>query len=286
MSKINRTIAYGTGGVLAGLVGVAVIVASQEPGEPAVTDSVAKPPAAEVITTEETFQTAAAAQEQTTPITHDSDALTFSARFPQHPEMRLVTAALRAEASDYLDRARREARDDEAANQQWEVNIAWTTIATAGGYASMLGRSYEYRGGAHPIQLVDTRLMSLQDGQEIALADFFLSRAWPTPAVAIAVCEELKKAKTRSVGAPTVFDEPIICAGPRNNLKMDEARLAFAASRSSSGFGGLHVLYQPYAVGSYAEGGYELTIPADVFREDLRKEYQGLFSGDPAPLEN
>lgn len=294
MSGNNRSIAYVAGAVLVGGLGAAIVVSQSnsksaeappieteaplQAPEPQPNPDVADTSADDIVTVQST--------DSSGPITHDSDDLAFTATFPEAPSMRRVANALRAETRTYLDRARSEARSSAANSSmpQWEIKIDWDVVATADGFASLVGKSYEYRGGAHPIELVDTKLMQTDTGKEVPQSRLFNSRSWPTPAVAIAVCENLKAAKTQMVGAQTIFDEPIVCAGPNNNIKLEDAKLAFAGSKSGSGFGGLHVFYQPYVVGSYAEGSYEFTIPAEVFIEDVAKDYRQLFTGDPAPL--
>lgn len=288
MARTNQMIAAAVGALIVGATGTAMLTSNSASNETVqTTDTTDSSPAPDA---ELRFQPQVAVREtiSNAPITHETDTLAFSAHFPQAPEMRFIAAALKEEAGAYLERTRREAQESatNASTPPWEINIVWETVATSNGYASLIGRAYEYRGGAHPVQLVDTKFMNIAAETEHNQAELFASRAWPTPAVAIAVCEELKAAKLEVVGDPTIFGEPIVCAGPRSNIHLDEAKLAFAASQTGTGFGGLHVLYQPYILGSYAEGAYEFTIPADVFLEDVSKESRTLFTGDPVPLEN
>lgn len=294
MTGNNRSIAYVAGAILIGGVGAA-IVSSQSNSNgadapPAQTEAPSQTPErqsnADIADTSADDIVTVQSTDSSGPIRHDSDDLAFTATFPEASNMRRVANALRAETRTYLDRARSEARSSGADSSmpQWEIKIDWDVVATTDGFASLVGKSYEYRGGAHPVELVDTKLMQTDTGEEIPQSRLFNSRTWPTPAVAIAVCENLKAAKTQTVGAQTIFDEPIVCAGPNNNIKLEDAKLAFAASKSGAGFGGLHVFYQPYVVGSYAEGSYEFTIPAEVFIEDVAKDYRQLFTGDPVPL--
>lgn len=219
-------------------------------------------------------------------LSSSDDALAFTASFPQAPHLNAVASGLAAETQDYYERVQREAQAAAGSGDetQWELNITWRPIASAGGYVSLLGRSSEYRGGAHPIELIDTRLMAIEQGEDVDLSTF-LASGWSTPAVTIAICEALKAKKIEKIGEPTIMGEPIVCAGPQNNLSTKEAKVAFAASTESDKFGGLHVFYQPYLVGAYSEGSYELLIPHDVFAEDLKKEHQSLFAGSPLPLD-
>jgi hypothetical protein len=107
----------------------------------------------------------------------------------------------------------------------------------------------------------------------------------PSPALTIAICETLKAKKLETIGSATIYDEPIVCAGPNANIKADEAHYALAASSEPDRFGGLMVYFDPYVVGPYVEGSYTLTIPHEVIREDLRKEFQPLFAGKPVTAE-
>ena len=45
---------------------------------------------------------------------------------------------------------------------------------------------------------------------------------------------------------------------------------------------GLTFLIGPYQVGPYAEGAYEVVVPATVFRSMLATAYAGEFAGQPA----
>lgn len=281
--RLSRPLTIGVAAGAAGVLAVGVLMndqedgspeqQSEEAGSPSPSLSPAAQPQPETPNNSPSFEAA------------ESDSLEFNAVLPEEPQLAAVTAQLQTETQTYYDRVQREA--DQAAQSSsepmWEFNVVWRPVASAGGYVSLIGRSSEYRGGAHPIELIDTKLMRSENGDEVPLGDLFAAE-WPTPAVTIAICEALKTAKTDKIGAPTVFDEPIVCAGPNSNLSAKEAKFVPAASTETNRFGGLHVFYQPYLVGAYSEGSYELTVPYEVFREDLTKEHQPLFSGSPVPL--
>lgn len=212
------------------------------------------------------------------------DAIDVGASFPQGPALAPVAGKLRDETQEYFDRVRRDAVRV-VDGPQWELRVNWREVASVEGYVSVLGRASEYRGGAHPVELVEGRLFELPEGKEIRLQSM-MAKGWPSPAFTIAVCEQLKVAKRERIGAETILDEPIVCAGPYNNLKLGDAKLVLAGSSEAGRFGGVHVLYPPYAIGSYAEGGYEVTVPHDVIAEDIAPAFRGLFAGSPLPLQD
>lgn len=215
-------------------------------------------------------------------IQRTEDAIDVSASFPERPALAPIAGKLREETQEYFDRVRRDAVRV-VDGPRWELRVKWREVAIADGYVSVLGRASEYRGGAHPIELVEGRLFERGDGKEVRLQSM-MGKGWPSPAFTIGVCEQLKAAKRERIGSETIFDEPIVCAGPANNLKLTDAKLVLAASSEANRFGGLHVIYPPYAVGAYSEGGYELTVAHDVITEDLAPSYRELFAGEPLPL--
>lgn len=219
-------------------------------------------------------------------ITFIDESLTFSATFPKGAPDDPVLNALRADAQAYLDKFKGQARADYeerrkqgAIEMSWDVEVKWAYTAKAGGIVSLAGHAEEFTGGAHGMNLTDTLIARAATGEKITLAQMLNPGQSPSPAITIAVCEALKAAKLKAINAATIFDEPIVCAGTKSNLKIDAAKFALAPSTDADKFGGLIVYFDPYAVGSYAEGAYTLTIPQDVFREDLRAAYKPLFAG-------
>lgn len=214
------------------------------------------------------------------------ESLTFSAVMPKAAADDPIVKKLQADAQAYLDKKKVEARADfderkkqGAIEMSWEVQQEWKYTAKAGGIASLVGTNYEFTGGAHGMGATDTKIVRSDTGEELSLAKMLLPDRSPSPAITIAICEALKAEKMKAIQAATIFDEPITCAGPKANVKIEDAHIALAPSTDADTFGGLFVYYDAYAVGSYAEGPYTLTIPQAVFREDMRPQYKPLFSG-------
>lgn len=218
------------------------------------------------------------------------ESLTFSAVMPKGAVNDPIVRKLQADAQAYLDKKKVEARADfderkkqGAMELSWEVEQEWKYSATAGGIASLVGTNYEFTGGAHGMNATDTKIVRADTGEELSLAKMLLTDRSPSPAITIAICEGLKAAKIKAIQSATIFDEPITCAGPNANVKIEDARIALAPSTEAGKFGGLFVYYDPYAVGSYAEGPYALTVTQAVFAEDMRPAFKALFGGAIPP---
>lgn len=214
------------------------------------------------------------------------ESLTFSAVLPKAAPDDPTIRKLQADAQAYLDKRKAEARADfddrkkqGAVEMSWEVQQEWKYTAQAGGIASLVGTNYEFTGGAHGLSSTDTMIVRADTGEELSLAKMLMADRSPSPAITIAICEGLKAEKMKTIQSATIFDEPIVCAGPKANVKIEDAHIALAPSTDPSKFGGLFVYYDPYAVGAYAEGSYTITIPQAVFAEDMRPQYKPLFGG-------
>lgn len=214
------------------------------------------------------------------------DSLTFSAVLPKGPADDPIIKKLRADAEAHLEKNKSGARADAderkkqgAEPMSWEIQIEWKQLAKAGGIVSLVGTNYEFTGGAHGMSYTRTLLAKADTGEELTLAKMLQADRSPSPALTIAICEALKTAKMKAIQSATIFDEPITCAGPKANVKLEDARMAFAPSTEADKFGGLFVYFDPYAVGAYAEGSYDFAIPQSVFSEDMRPAYKALFGG-------
>jgi hypothetical protein len=219
-------------------------------------------------------------------LAYADESISFSAAFPPGPADDPVLTYLRTDAESYFRKLKANAVTDAADRKQngapampWELQIEWKYVAKAGGIVSLVGTAYEFTGGAHGMTFTDTHIARAATGEQLSLETMLNPGITPSPAITIAVCEALKAEKVKRMGSPTVYDEPIVCAGANTNIKIEEAKFALAPSSEPDRFGGLFVYYEPYAVGAYAEGSYQLAVPQEVFAEDMRPEFRKLFSG-------
>jgi len=227
-------------------------------------------------------------------LSYSDESITFSAALPPGSETDPVLAPLRKEALDMLAKYKASAAADLAERKrmgamamQWEIELAWKQLAKAGNLVSLEGTFYEFTGGAHGMGTTASHIARADTGEELTFTSMLVGDRSPSPALTIAICEALKTEKLKRIDSATIYDEPIVCAGPTANLKLEEAVFAIAPSNEANKFGGLYVTYNPYSVGSYAEGTYTLTVPQQVFAEDLKPEFKALFGGAaPPPAEN
>jgi hypothetical protein len=252
-------------------------IASAGPATAAMTAAPANP----------TVSTASASQPK---VAFEDESLSFSAAMPEGPVDDPVLVYLREDAQSYLAKVKTNARADfnrlkkaGTKPEPWEVRIKWGYTAKADGIVSLAGEASEYNGGAHPMLMFDT-FIGRNTGEKMKLDDMLILKRAPSPAMTIAICEALKAAKASRIKTATIFDEPIVCAGPDANAKTEVAKIALAPSSEPDRFGGVYAYYEPYAVGAYSEGAYKLTVQQDVFAEDLKPEFKKLFAGEAPAL--
>jgi hypothetical protein len=217
--------------------------------------------------------------------------LEFSAALPSQDEYGPIIARLRKEADDLLAKTKKEASENHAEAKArgqtamtWDYQLNWSVLARSGDFVSLLGTLYQFSGGAHGMTSTDTRLANVKTGDQLEVVNVMRFGKTLSPAIVIAACEAVKKEKTDRIGSATVFDEPIVCAGPNANVKLEDASLALAPSSEQGKFGGIYAYFDPYAIGAYAEGSYEIVVQHDVFADDLKPEFKTLFGGTaPSP---
>ena len=152
------------------------------------------------------------------------------------------------------------------------------TITAAGETAKLLSlkrSSFDYSGGAHPNTMTSGILWDKALKRQIGLADLFRKGADMT-VLDQALCSALNTAKRTRVpgGGSLTFDsKPFAC--PR----VVTTAFVLTPGDASGKAAGLTFLIGPYQAGPYVEGGYELAVPATVFRSLLAAAYAGEFGG-------
>lgn len=158
---------------------------------------------------------------------------------------------------------------------KYENTITVTTAAETAKLFSLKRTSLDYSGGAHPNTLTSGILWDKALKRRIGLADLFRKGADLT-VLDQALCSALNTAKRARVpdGASITFDsKPFAC--PRAAT----TPFVLTPGDTPGKAAGLTFLIGPYQAGSYAEGGYEIAIPAAVFRSLLATAYAGEFGG-------
>lgn len=235
--------------------------------------------------------TLTAASADSNDITFEDEALIFRADLPRAPPNDPVIKFLHEDAQRTLGRMRANAEAEHERSTQkgdavrpWNVRIRWVYTAKAGGLVSLAGEELEYTGGAHPNLFFDSHIAPAAGGPPIKISDMMDAGGLLSPAMVIGICEGLKYAKLDRIHAKTIFDDPIVCAGPNANAKTDAAVLALAPSDEPDKFGGIYVYYPPYSVGPNSEGAYRFAVQQSVFVADLKAQYKPMFGGHAPDL--
>jgi hypothetical protein len=307
--KTNRAALFGVASAVAVGAGMFVVFNSNRPksAEPAVETAQAAAPEAANVQTAHFSQTDNAPNAPQAPppsevagalsadggaVSFKDETLTFEAAFPPGPANDPALVAIRNDALTFLASRKAQARTtfDEMKKEgnvspawPWEVMISWEYTAKAGDIVSLAGSAYEFTGGAHGNLQFDTHV-ARTNGAALKVADML--QGGVTPALVIGICEALKAEKVKRIGAATVYDDPVNCAGPNANVKIEEAKLALASSSEANKFGGILVYWPPYAVGPYVEGPYEIVVQQEVFAMDVRPEFKPLFGGTAPPVKD
>lgn len=208
-------------------------------------------------------------------INERSPTLQFSWRVPpeigKHPEL---LEELRAEARDQLAAMREEARrfaqtlvEQKQPPRPLFYEQVWTVAYDSPGLLNLRSRTESYHGGAHGMTTFDSVFWDKQTGRRIEPAALFVN--WPEARETLKseYCEELDRMRAERRGAPVErgdgggeevrADDPFTACPP-----LAEQPLAL-----DSGSGGqlmaFEILLAPYEAGAYAEGAYEVRVPAD-----------------------
>lgn len=158
---------------------------------------------------------------------------------------------------------------------KYENTVTLEAAAETPKLFSLKRTAFDYSGGAHPNTLASGILWDKALKQQIGLADLFRPGADLT-VLDQALCSALNTAKRARVpdGASITFDsKPFAC--PR----VASTPFVLTPGDASGKAAGLTFLIGPYQAGPYVEGGYEIAVPATVFRSLLATAYAGEFGG-------
>ena len=176
------------------------------------------------------------------------------------------------------------ARNDEFPFRQHSLEVTWQQVGPkTGRLFSYLGTSWFYTGGAHGNFGFDILNWDENRRSEIGFANIFADEAAAIDVLKTELRAGLLKAKKDRLGETDLPDDQLtewIDPALTDDVA-DYGNFTFAQSNVSGAVGGLTFYYPPYAVGSYAEGDYRVTIPATRLKSIIAPEYANLFEGDP-----
>ncbi|MBX9460700.1 MAG: DUF3298 and DUF4163 domain-containing protein, partial [Brevundimonas sp.] len=158
---------------------------------------------------------------------------------------------------------------------KYENTVTLEAAAETPKLFSLKRTALDYSGGAHPNTLTSGILWDKALKRQIGLADLFRKGADLT-ALDQALCSALNTAKRARVpDGPSITFESKPFACPR----VASTPFVLTPGDASGKAAGLTFLIGPYQAGPYVEGGYEIAVPATVFRSLLATAYAGEFGG-------
>jgi hypothetical protein len=89
------------------------------------------------------------------------------------------------------------------------------------------------------------------------------------------LCDGISQARASKGVPPT--DDGAMWPCP----KWRDSNFVLTPSNTPGKIGGLTFVFDPYAIGSYAEGPYEVTVPYLAIKGVLAPTYAGEFAGSP-----
>jgi hypothetical protein len=152
-------------------------------------------------------------------------------------------------------------------------SLTYAPTAANARLVSVKGGWYENTGGAHPNHGWSGLLWDAAARRPLDPAALFVTGDFPQ--IQKALCDGISAAKKEKVGAADWDRETWPCPEWR------KSKFVLAASTQPGRFGGLTFLFDPYELGAYAEGEYEVTLPWTVLKTALAPAWAGEFGGAP-----
>jgi hypothetical protein len=194
-----------------------------------------------------------------------------------------------AEGKRYADKQRKEATDNKRSDPKYFPKGGYTferqylTASVVGGrYISILREDYADTHGAHPNTYVDTILWDDTAKKRISIRPFFKETTDGGPtltAMRKAVIAALKAEKKQR----GIVDDDAAIDWYENIgaslLKIGSVTLEPSTEPGKGSGLGFH--YEPYAVGPYAEGRFDVVVPWQELKPYVTTEGAAIFSGTP-----
>jgi hypothetical protein len=202
--------------------------------------------------------------------------LRLPAEVANHPALHTLlydreTAGLKTFAAKA--QADREASDGKFPWRPYTRQSQWFLAADAAPLVGLRALWFEDTGGAHPNHGASSLIWDSAANREIQPEALFRPNA-DMSALDRAICDAVARAKTHRPGA-TPLNDMFACP------KWNQTVLVLAPSTIPGRSGGLTVLIDPYVVGPYSEGDYEVVVPVAAFQDLLAPAHAAAFGGAP-----
>jgi len=179
---------------------------------------------------------------------------------------------------------RSDAENEGYAFRSHSLTVSWEEVGPREGtLRSFLGSYTAYAGGAHPNFQFSMLNWDEGLGEEIGFGDLFEDDEAARAVMADALQAALIIAKRERLNDPDLSDEQLMDSWLRaafDNNDVIFENFTIARGVDSEAPAGLVYHFEPYTVGAYAEGPYEIAVPATAFVDELAPRYGGLFDVD------
>ena len=191
---------------------------------------------------------------------------------------KVKVAAGKAELLDFLKQAiedrQRFAKKGVKQATPYERRVVWSITAVTPHLISLRNAWFDDTGGAHPNHGSDVLLWDRVHNVMLLQGELFKSDV-DTTVVDTLLCQATTRAKEARLG-PT---DPKRWSCP----KFADGHAVMVPSTQPYRIGGMMFLFDPYTIGAYAEGDYEVLLPLTDFKSILAPAWAGDFAGSPAP---
>ena len=212
--------------------------------------------------------------------------VTLDDTIKSHPAL---AADCLAEGKRYAEKQRKEATSSKRSDPTYFPKGGYTfereyvTASVVGGrYISILREDYADTHGAHPNTYVDTLLWDDTAKKRISIRPFFKETADDGPTLTAMRNAVLAALKAEKKARGIADDEsPIDWYKDIGTSLLKIGPVTLAPSTEPGKSAGLAFHYAPYAVGPYAEGRFDVTVPWQDLKPYLSAEGTAIFGGAP-----
>lgn len=179
------------------------------------------------------------------------------------------------------------AEGEESWFRRYSLEYKFTQTAHAGDVISIHQFMAVDTGGAHPNYTITGLVHERQDEYPLPIDAVIADPAiYGAKLKAALIAEKERRAYDDAARAGAKGEiEGLFGEDDRQAGLSHGSNFVLEPSTEAGKFGGITVLFSPYEVGPYAEGSYEVTIPAADLAGALRPDWVERFGGEPLPSE-
>lgn len=260
-----------------------------EAAEPAAVDAVAETASADAAppVAPEGFQTAYSLESETYAVQLDIDPAILA--FDPALAYRLWSYGKNSldELAASADEASKMAAEDAAASGEkswfmgYTLEIAHKATGIFDDVISVSDTVSTYTGGAHPNYFLGGGVYRKGETDALPLSTFIADPA-AFGGLAIKALAVEKQARGYADEPATIESSLEELLAPTTDAPdVYKGRFIFAPSSEAGKIGGITLVFSPYDIGSYAEGAYEVTLPASDLAPLLTPDWAARFGGEP-----